>query len=58
MSRKQFSYLQPAGMSVQTNKKHVKSTTKSTKCVSSEKNFPSYYSLQQHCKNDYELKAR
>ena len=40
------------------NKKHVKLITKSTKCVSSEKEFPSYCSLQQHCKKDYVLKAR
>ena len=41
-----------------TSKKHVNSTPKTTKCVSCEKEFPSYYSLQQHRKKDYGLKAR
>ena len=31
--------------------KHVKSTPKSTKCVSSEKDSPSYYSFQHRRKN-------
>ena len=45
-------------MNFHTSKKHVKSTPKSTKCVSCEKDFPSYYSLQQHRKKDHRLKAR
>ena len=45
-------------MNFHTSKKHVKSTPMSTKCVSCEKEFPSYYSLQQHRKEDHGLKAR
>ena len=45
-------------MNFHTSKKHSKSTPKSTKCVSCEKKFPSCYSLQQHLKKDYGLKAR
>ena len=41
-----------------TSKKHSKSTPKSTKCVSCEKEFASYYSLQQHRKKDHGMKAR
>ena len=41
-----------------TSKKHVKSTAKSAKCVSCEKDFRSYYSLQQHRKKAHGLKAR
>ena len=38
--------------------KHVKSTTpKSTKCVSSEKDSPSYYSLQ-HRRKNHGLRAK
>ena len=45
-------------MKLHTSKKHVKSNPKSTKCVSCEKEFPSYYSLQQHRKKDHGMKAR
>ena len=45
-------------MNFHTSKKHVKSNPKSTKCVSCEKEFPSYYSLQQHRKKDHGVKAR
>ena len=45
-------------MNFHTSKKHVKSTPKSTKCVSCEKEFPSYYSFQQHRKKDHGMKAR
>ena len=45
-------------MNFHTSKKHVKSTPKSTKCVSCEKEFPSCYSLQQHRKKNHGLKAR
>ena len=45
-------------MNFHTSKKHVKSTPKSTKCVSCEKEFPNYYSLQKHRKKDHGLKAR
>ena len=44
-------------MNFQSSKKHAKSTPKPTKCVSCEKEFPSYYSLQQHRKKDHGLKA-
>ena len=40
------------------SKNHVKSTPKSTKCVSCEKEFPNYYSHQQHRKKDHGLKPR
>ena len=45
-------------MNSHTSKKHVKSIPKSTKCVSCEKELPSFFSLQQHCRKDYGLKAR
>ena len=45
-------------MNFHTSKKHIKSTPKSTKCVSCEKEFPSYYSFQQDRKKDHGLKAR
>ena len=45
-------------MNFHASKKHVKSTPKSTKCVSSEKKFPSYYSFQQHCKRNHGFRAR
>ena len=45
-------------MNFHTSKKHVKSTPKSTKCVSCEKEFPSYYSLQQHRKKAHGLKTK
>ena len=45
-------------MNFHTSKKHVKSTPKSTKCVSCEKEFSSYYLLQQHRKIDHGLNAR
>ena len=45
-------------MNFHTSKKHVKSNSKSAKCVSCEKDFPSYYSLQQHRKKDRGMKAR
>ena len=45
-------------MNFHSSKKHVKSTPKSTKCVSCEKEFASYYSLQQHRKKDHGMKAR
>ena len=45
-------------MNFHTSKKHVKSNPKSTKCVSCEKEFASYYSLQQHRKKDHGMKAR
>ena len=50
-------YLQAAEMNFQSSKKHAKSTPKSTKCVSCEKEVPRYYSLQQHHKKDHGLKA-
>ena len=45
-------------MNFHTSEKHVKSNLKSTKCVSCEKEFPSYYSLQQHRKKDHGMKAK
>ena len=45
-------------MTFHMSRKHVKSTPKSTKSVSCEKDFPNYYSLQQHRKKDHELTAR
>ena len=45
-------------MNFHTSKKQVKSTPMLTKCVSCEKEFPSYYSLQQHRKRSHGLKAR
>ena len=45
-------------MNFRTSKKHVKLTLKSSKCVSCEKKFPSYFSLPQHRKKDHGLKAR
>ena len=45
-------------MNFHTSKKHVKSTAKSKKCVSCEKEFASDYSLQQHRKKDHGMKAR
>ena len=39
-------------------KKHVNITSKSTICVSCEKEFHSYHLLQQHCKKDHGLKAK
>ena len=45
-------------MNFHTSKKHVKSTPKSTKCVSCEKEFASCYSLHQHRKKDHRLRAR
>ena len=41
-----------------TSKMHVNSTPKSTKCVSCEKDYQSYYPFQQHRKKDHGLKAR
>ena len=45
-------------MTFHTSKKHVKSNPKTTKFVSCEKKFLSYYSLQQHRKKDHGMKAR
>ena len=45
-------------MNFHTSKKHLKSTPQSTKCVSCENEFSSYYSLKQHRKKDHGLKAR
>ena len=52
-----FTYNQQE-MNFHTSKKHVKSNPKSTKCLSCEKEFPSYYSLQRHRKKDHGMKAR
>ena len=41
-----------------TSKKYVRSTPNSTKCVSCENKFPSFYSLQEHCKKIHGLKAK
>ena len=45
-------------MNFHTSKMHMKSTPKSTKCLLYEKEIPSYYSLEQHCKKDHGLKVR
>ena len=54
-----FTYNQQE-MNFHTSKEHLKTIPKLTRCVSSEKDSPSYYSTQQHrgFKKNHGLKAR